>query len=82
MRYTVSPRSFLHTSSAARGSERGIEDMSALTGMAKMMVLTAYLSEESRRGLHGDRQDAAARASSTAKSMRSRCEEFPEKSIS
>ena len=42
---------FLHTSSAARGGERGIEDMSALTGMAKMMVLAAYLSEESRRGL-------------------------------
>ena len=79
MPHTMSPLSFLHTSSVACGSERGIEDMSAMTGMAKMMVLTAYLSEESRRGLHGDRQDAAACASSTAKSMRSRCEEFPEK---
>jgi len=70
MRYTVSPLSFVHTSSAARSSERGIEEMSALTGMAKMMVLTAYLSEESRRDLHRDRQDAAARASSTATTMR------------
>ena len=56
----------------ACGSERGIEDMSAMTGMAKMMVLTADLSEESRRDLHGDPQDAAARASSTTKIMRLR----------
>jgi len=82
MRYTVSPLSFVHTSSAARSSERGIEEMSALTGMAKMMVLTAYLSEESRRDLHRDRQDAAARASSTATTMRWGCEESPEKTIS
>ena len=46
MPHTMSPLSFLHTSSVACGSERGIEDMSALTGMAKIMVLTAYLSEE------------------------------------
>ena len=72
MPYTVSALSFLHTSSAAHGSERGIQDMSAMTGMAKMMVLTAHLSEESRRDLHGDPQDAAARASSTTKITRLR----------
>ena len=46
MPHTMSPLSFLHTSSVACGGERGIEDMSVLTGMAKMIVLTAYLSEE------------------------------------
>ena len=53
--------------------------MSALTGMAKMMVLAAYLSEESRRVVHGDRQDATARASSTATDHAIRCVELPEK---
>ena len=72
MPHTMSPFSFLHMVSVARGGKRGIKHVSALTGMAKIMVLTAYLSEESRRDLHGDRQDAVARASSKATIMRSR----------
>ena len=47
MPHSMPPILFLHTLSVACGGERGIEDMSALTGMAKMVVLTAHLSEDS-----------------------------------
>ena len=62
MLHTMSPLPILRNASAARGGETGMWTWQTSTSMTKIIVLTAHLSEESSRGLEGDRQHAAMHA--------------------
>ena len=62
MPYAVSGLPILHNTSAACSDETGMWTWQTSTNTAKITTLTAHLSEESRRGLQGERQDAAMHA--------------------
>ena len=83
----IMPRTALALSScigwsAASVSKRGIEAWPYATVIARIVVLAPHLSEESSRGLVGDRRHAADHLSEGPQTDRIRKFQSPEKKIS
>lgn len=79
MLHAVSALPILRNMSAARGRETGMWRWQTSTNMAKITMLTAQLSEESSRGLQGERQDAAMHALVAHLAAMIASSQFPEK---